>query len=265
MKDFLTNNPWVLRLLYSLIAVAAGVFLYWLFSHLLVKRLEKSNRKFFKGKKSDTYIKLFRSLNRYLFFIIVFLAVLRINGVDIGAMVTGVGVVGIILGFAIQDALKDIIKGVDIMADSYFHVGDVIRTGEYTGRVIAIGIKTTRLQDVYEGNVVSISNRNIEKVEVLSHLILIDVPLPYEMNSADAARLLTHVVEELKKLDKVEKAAYRGVTDFAPSSINYRVEVYCPPVDKVPVRRDALTCILACLEAADVHIPYQQIDVHQKL
>ena len=112
--------------------------------------------------------------------------ILNIYDVDVTSLATGVGVAGIIFGFAIQDALKDIIKGIDIISDSYYRVGDIIRTNGYTGKVLAIGIKTTRIEDIYEKNIVSISNRNIEKVEVLSHMINIDIPLPYELKVTPA-------------------------------------------------------------------------------
>ena len=264
VREILAQNPWILKLAYSLLALVIGVIVYLLFTNLLLKRLEKRDRKFLRGRRTDTYVKLFRSINRYLFFVILLLVILHINGVNITAMATGVGVMGIVFGFAIQDALKDIIKGIDIMADSYFHVGDVIRVGEYTGQVLSIGIKTTKLEDVFEKNIVSISNRNIEQVEVLSHMINIDVPLPYELQSAQAEKVMETILGSLSDMEKVEKAEYRGVNEFADSSVNYHVKVYCQPVDKVQVRRDALSCIQRCLEEADVHIPFKQLDIHQK-
>ena len=268
MKEFFENlfreNPWVLNLLYSLLTLVIGIALYATMTHLFLKRLDRKDRKIFRGKKSDTYVKLFISINRYVFFIILILIILKINGVNITAMVTGVGILGIIFGFAIQDALKDVIKGVDIMADSYYHVGDVIRVGEYTGRVLAIGIKTTKLEDVYEKNVISISNRNIEKVEVLSHMINIDIPLPYELKKEAAEAVIGKILSEIRELKKVENAEYRGVNEFAESSVKYQIKVYCPPTEKVQIRRDALSTILRCLEEEDIHIPFNQLDVHQK-
>ena len=263
-ENLVRDNPWITNLIWSFVALVVGIILYLLITRLFLNKLEGKSRRIFKGRRSDTYVKLFRSINRYLFFVILVLVILRINGVNITAMATGVGVVGIIFGFAIQDALKDIIKGIDIMADSYFHVGDVIREGKYTGQVLTIGIKTTKLEDVYEKNIVSISNRNIEEVEVLSHMINIDVPLPYELKSDEAERVIGTVLSALGDMDKVEKAEYRGVNDFADSSVKYHIKVYCAPADKVQVRRDALSCVQRCLEASDVHIPFMQVDIHQK-
>ncbi len=264
IEEFIKENTWLVNIFKSLLIILIAILIYMFFSKLFISKLEKRNYKVFKSRKSGTYLKLFKSINRYLYILILIFIILKINGVNITAMVTGVGVIGIIFGFAIQDALKDIIKGFDIIADSYYQVGDIISVDKYTGKVLAIGIKTTRLEDIYEKNIISISNRNIEKVEVLSHMINIDIPLPYDLKLKDAEKAIDYIVKNIKKIDKVENVEYRGVNNFADSSIKYQIKVYCAPIDKVQTRRDALTCILKCLEEKDIHIPFNQIDIHQK-
>ena len=264
LDKIIENNPWVLNLLYSLIAIVATIIIYFVFTNIVINKLEKRYNKKLRSKKTNTYIKLFKSVTRYIFIIVLLFVLLKINGVNITAMATGVGVFGIIFGFAIQDAIKDVIKGIDIITDSYYQVGDIIRIDKYTGKVLAIGIKTTKLEDIFEKNIVSISNRNIEKVEVLSHMINIDIPLPYDLSLKDAESTIKYITKEISKIEKVENVEYRGVNDFADSSIKYQIKVYCPPIDKVQTRRDSLTCILKCLEEKGISIPFTQIDIHQK-
>lgn len=260
--ELLKGNLWAYRIFNSIIAIITAIIIYEIFTKLILKRI--SGGKILKSKKYYTYIKLFRSINRYLFIIVLIFVLLKINGVNITSIVTGVGVLGIVFGFAVQDALKDIIKGFDIITDSYYHVGDVIKFENYTGVVLAIGLKTTRIEDIYQKNIVSISNRNIEKVEVLSHMINIDLPLPYDLKLSDAKNTIDYIVENIRKIDKIEKVEFCGVNDFADSSIKYQIKVYCPPIDRLQTRRNALMCILDCLEQKDIHIPFNQIDIHQK-
>ena len=261
--QFLSENKWIVNILISLGVILVAIILYTLIDKMVLKRLDKFNKKFY-SKKTGTYFKLFRSINRYLYILVVLFIILKINGVNITTMVTGVGVIGIVFGFAIQDALKDIIKGFDIITDSYYQVGDIVRIDKYTGKVLAIGIKTTKLEDIFENNVVSISNRNIEKVEILSHMINIDIPLPYDLDSKKAEKTINFIVEKIKKIDKVEDVEYRGINNFDESNIKYHIKVYCPPINKVQIRRDSLTCIFKCLEEKNISIPFNQIDVHQK-
>ncbi len=262
IKDIIDKNPWIVNILYSLVIILVGILIYLVISKFIGSKLE--NNKYLKGNKSKTYYKLFKSFVRYIFYIVIILLVLKVNGVNITSIVTGVGIFGIIFGFAIQDSLKDIIKGLDIISDSYFHVGDIIRVGNYTGKVLAIGIKTTRIEDIYEKNIVSISNSNIEKVEVLSHMINIDIPLPYELKLKDAESAIEYIIENIEKNDKVEKVEYTGVNKLDSSSINYQIKVYAQPINKVQTRRDALTCIVRCLEEKNIQVPYTQIDIHNK-
>lgn len=263
-KKIIEDNPWILNVVNSLIAIIIAIVLYFIITNIIINKLERKYNTKLRNKKYSTYIKLLKSVIRYVFIIVLIFILLKINGVNITAMAAGVGVFGIVFGFAIQDALKDIIKGIDIITDSYYQVGDIIRIDKYTGKVLAIGIKTTKIEDIFEKNIVSISNRNIEKVEVLSHMINIDIPLPYELSLKEAENTIKYITKEISKINKVENVEYRGVNDFSDSSIKYQIKVYCPPIEKVQTRRDSLTCILKCLEEKDICVPYKQIDIHQK-
>ena len=258
--DFFYENTWLQRLVCSVIAIVVAIIIYEIFTKFILIKFSGDK----KSKNYITYIKLFKSVTRYVFIITLIFVLLKINGVNITSIVTGVGVAGIIFGFAIQDALKDIIKGFDIITDSYYRVGDIIKVEGYTGVVLSIGLKTTRLEDIYQKNIVSISNRNIEKVEVLSHLICIEVPLPYELKLDDANALMEEIVGNIGKIEKVEKAEYGGVNDFADSSIKYLIKINCAPIDRLQTRRNALSCIMKCLEEKGINIPFNQLDIHQK-
>ena len=264
MDQILKDNPWIINIIYSIIAIIISAIVYTIFHHFFFANLEKKNIKVLKNNKSNTYINLFKSIARYLFLIVLLFILLKINGVNITSMIAGVGVFGIIFGFAIQDALKDVIKGIDIITDSYYQVGDIIRINKYTGKVLSIGIKTTKIEDVFEKNIVSISNRNIEQVEVLSHMINIDIPLPYELKIKDAESTINYITDEIKKIKTVEKVEYRGVNKLDESCIQYQIKVYSSPINKIQTRRDALTCIIKCLEDKGISVPYNQLDIHQK-
>lgn len=95
-------------------------------------------------------------------------------------------------------------------------------------------------------------------------MINIDIPLPYELKLSDAEKTINYIKEKIMENEKVEKVEYRGVNALADSCIKYQIKVYALPKDKVQTRRDALTCIVKCLEEKDIHVPYNQLDIHQK-
>ena len=252
------------NLIRSIVIIIVSIVIYNVLIFLITKISEKGTKKLLNTKKGKTYIKLVKSIIRYIFIIITLLVLLQANGIDVSSMLAGVGIISVIIGFAVQDALKDIIKGFDIISDSYYQVGDVIKYGDIEGKVISIGIKTTKVEDVRSFNLISISNRNIEQVEVVSHLINIDVPMPYELKVEDAESVIMDIVSLVKSLNNVEECEYRGVNDLADSSVKYQIKVYSKPLDKMQVRRDSLRCVLLGLEKNNIAVPYNQLDIHQK-
>ena len=252
------------NLIRSIVIIIVSIVIYNVLIFLITKISEKGTKKLLNTKKGKTYIKLVKSIIRYIFIIITLLVLLQANGIDVSSMLAGVGIISVIIGIAVQDALKDIIKGFDIISDSYYQVGDVIKYGDIEGKVISIGIKTTKVEDVRSFNLISISNRNIEQVEVVSHLINIDVPMPYELKVEDAESVIMDIVSLVKSLNNVEECEYRGVNDLADSSVKYQIKVYCKPLDKMQVRRDSLRCVLLGLEKNNIAVPYNQLDIHQK-
>lgn len=83
------------------------------------------------------------------------------------------------------------------------------------GKVLTIGLKTTKVEDVRSFNIVSIANRNIEQVEVVSHLINLDIPMPYEVKIEQAEKAIEDILAKVKEIENVEKCEYRGVNDLA--------------------------------------------------
>ena len=258
------NNDLLIMIVKSLFSILISIIIYNVFVMIIGSSINRGGLGKLSTKKKATYLKMLKSIIRYVLIVINVLVILKIFGINITSMLAGVGIIGIILGFAVQDALKDIIKGIDIIADNYYQVGDVIKYEDITGKVISIGLKTTKLEDVNTFNIVSISNRNIEKVEVVSNLINIDVPISYEVSLDKAEKVINDIVESIKKHEGVNKCEYRGVNDLADSSIKYQIKVYCNPINKVQIRRDSLRYILVGLDKHNLSVPYNQIDVHQK-
>lgn len=78
-------------------------------------------------------------------------------GVDITALIAGLGVGGIAVAFALQSVLKDLFASLSIILDKPFVVGDFIIFGDHLGTVEMIGLRTTRLRSL-SGEQISVSN-----------------------------------------------------------------------------------------------------------
>ena len=261
---FIVNKIIHTSILNSLIIVIIGIVLYKMVMCILTKSSENAIRRGFSSKKGETYMKMTKSVIRYIFLIITVLIVLQINGINVSSMLAGVGIAGVIIGFAVQDVLKDIIKGITIISDQYFHVGDIIKYNDFEAKVLAIGLKTTKVENVRTFNIVSIANRNIEQVEVVSDTIDMMIPMPYNLKIEEAEKIVEFIMQKVRELKDVKSCEYKGVGEITDSSINYQIRVHCKPDLKVQMRRDILRAILVGLEENRIEVPYRQIDIHQK-
>lgn len=257
------ENVWVQRGIWALIIVVFSILIYALISKFLSKK-EKKNTKILSQKKNKTFIHMLKSIVGYILVIVTVLMVLQIYGVDVTSMLAGVGIVSVIVGLALQDALKDIFRGFDIISDGYYNIGDTIVFGENTGQVISISLRSTKIKDIYSNNVVTIANRKIDSVEVLSNAIYLSIPMPYEMPVEKAEKVLNSAIPLIKKDSDVEEANLLGLNKITDSALEYLFCVKCNPTLKLSVRRKALRTIITTLEDNKISIPYTQIDLHQK-
>ncbi|MBR2994194.1 mechanosensitive ion channel family protein [Candidatus Saccharibacteria bacterium] len=261
--EHLIENVWVQRVFWSAIVILFSLLIYHVVARILNGR-EKRGSKIMSNKKNKTLIRMLKSIVASILGILTVLMVLEIYGINVTSMLAGVGVVSIVIGFALQDSLKDIIRGFVIVSDNYYEIGDVIKFGDNLGPVVSVSLLTTKIRDVNTMNVVSIANRNVDKVEVDPGYIFIPIPMPYELKVEKAEAVVEEIVKNLQKQERVATAAYQGITEFGDSSLNYQVVVTCNPADRLQARRDSLRTIYTTMEANKIHVPYEQLDIHNK-
>ncbi len=81
-------------------------------------------------------------------------------GVDVTALVTGLGIGGVAVALAVQNILGDVFASLSIMMDKPFAVGDFLAIDGFLGNVEQIGLKTTRLRSL-SGEQVVFSNSDL--------------------------------------------------------------------------------------------------------
>jgi small-conductance mechanosensitive channel len=86
-------------------------------------------------------------------------------GVDVTALVAGLGIGGIAIGLAAQGIFSDLFAALAILFDRPFRRGDTIRFDTTTGTVEKIGLKTTRLRSL-TGEMVIMANTKLLEREI---------------------------------------------------------------------------------------------------
>jgi small-conductance mechanosensitive channel len=85
---------------------------------------------------------------RGLLWVVILLVALATIGINVTALITGLGVGGVAIALAVQNILGDLFGALSIVLDKPFVVGDTIAVDQLVGTVEHIGLKTTRLRAV---------------------------------------------------------------------------------------------------------------------
>jgi small-conductance mechanosensitive channel len=148
-------------------------------------------------------------------------------GLNVTALVAGVGVVGIAIGLGAQMLVRDVINGLFILLERQYAVGDLVRVGGVSGEVLEINPRRTVLRDS-DGNVHSIPNSAISvatnMTQSLTH-VTVDVQVSYE----EIAKVTALVDEACREVaaeradDIIHEPRIERVTALPDGSVNLRV------------------------------------------
>jgi small-conductance mechanosensitive channel len=127
--------------------------------------------------------------------IVIIVVVLALDnfGVNVTALVTGLGITGIAVALAVQNILGDLLAALAIAFDKPFVVGDEITVGDITGRVEKVGLKTTRLR-LGTGEEVSLANAEVMKTRLTNvsrtHVRMVAITVGVAANGETGTSLL---------------------------------------------------------------------------
>ncbi len=95
-----------------------------------------------------------------------FITMLGTWGIDISAIVAGLGLTGFALGFALKDSLSSVLAGVMILVYRPFGIGDTISTCGSEGKVVSIDLRYTTIESNGVKHLIPNSKLVSEKVMV---------------------------------------------------------------------------------------------------
>ncbi len=248
------------------IIILVSIVLYH-FGKIFIEKIIVSGKNAYERKKRRTIVNLISNIFKYIVFILAILFILDLYGVDTKALITSLGVLGAVLGLALQDTLKDFISGITVIMDNYFVVGDIVTFNDFTGEVIDMGLKTTKIKK-NTGEVLVIANRNIDQIVNISQEsanVVIDIPTAYEAKTERVEKTIAKIITEIKKLEGIKKEPkYLGISSLDDSCVKYTISIICPQDNQWQIKRDALKIIKTYYEKDKIKIPYNQIEVHHE-
>jgi MscS family membrane protein len=140
--------------------------------------------------------------------------ILAVAGINLTAVLTGLGVGGIAIAFAAQKTLENLFGGIMIASDQPIRVGDFCRAGEYSGTVEGIGLRSTRIRTM-DRTLVSVPNGQLS-VMSLENFALRDkirlshtVALQCDISAEQIRKVLEDVRKTVTSHEDIEQGSAR--------------------------------------------------------
>lgn len=258
--EFITSKKFYAPILYILLGYIIYKLVKYIINSITMKRDKKKNH-----KKEDTVINLIKSVFKYLIIIIVSLLILEVYGVNTTSILASLGIVGVVVGLAFQDTMKNMLAGVFIIFDNRYNVGDVVKINDFTGTVKSLGLQTTKIK-AFTGEMYTISNSAIESVTNYTEsdtTLVLALGVSYKTDIDHLEKVLKSLNTKIKKIENVKgDLVLLGVDAFTSSEILYKISVLCKPYTHYGVKREILKLIKITFDKEGIEIPYTQIDLH---
>ena len=181
---------------------------------------------------------------------------------DVTAFLTGLGIIGFTIGFALQNIMQNFVSGVILLVQQPFRVGHVVGTAGYDGTVLKIGLRTTEMK-THDGRIVFLPNADVLSQPIINYtraqLRRVELPIGVAYDS-NPEKVRDVILREIKTVIGYvdDPAPLVLFHTFSDSSIDLNVLFWVdtsltPP----PIAMDsALTKIKQAFEKAKIEIPY---------
>jgi moderate conductance mechanosensitive channel len=223
-------------------------------------------------KREDTLANIFHTALAVLIWTVGIIIVLWLLEINLAALVTGAGLLGIIVGFGAQATIKDFLAGIFIISENQYRVGDVVTLElsgtNVSGEVEEITIRITRLRDI-DGNLVTVSNGSITTVTNLTFKfanVNVDLRISYDADIDKVEEIINKVGSEMAN-DKdweegiFEPIQFLRVESFEESAVIVKALGKVEPAAQWELAGEFRRRIKKAFERNNIRVPYPQMIV----
>ena len=227
----------------------------------MILKLSKRSRKF-------TFImaQLVWKLAAALIWVIAIVSVLGIFGIDLTPVLAGLGITGVVLGFALQESISSLFSGVMIAINAPFRVGDWVDIGDISGTVVSMDLMCVTLSSG-DNKKITMNNKNVWGNTIVNYSYIdkrrldMSVTVRYTDDLEKAKSTIRELVTSYPEVLR-DPAPLVEIGSYNDSSISIYVRPWVMPSDYWPVYWRFNADVLNALRANGLDMPFNQMDVH---
>lgn len=166
-------------------------------------------------------------VGRMVLWSVVALLMLDNLGVDVTALVAGLGVGGIAVALALQNILGDLFASLSIVADKPFVIGDFVVVDDMSGTIEHVGLKTTRVRSL-SGEQIVIANSDLLKTRIRNYKRMYERRIVFKFGvlyqtTADQLEAIPGMVRALVDVTANTRFDRAHFFNFGDSSLDFEV------------------------------------------
>lgn len=203
---------------------------------------------------------------RYIGFFIISFVVLKHLGFSLATLLSAAGIISVVIGFASQTSMSNIISGIFIITEKAFEIGDLVRVGDKLGTLYSIDLLSIKLKTL-DNTVIRIPNQTILSTEVTNitkfpiRRMDIDVSVAYKENLEKVISLLKDIAKKAPLcLDEPEPLVI--VKKFGESGIDILLGLWFEKTNYLALRNHAMTQIHERFKTENIEIPFPHMTIY---
>ncbi|MGI9577254.1 MAG: mechanosensitive ion channel family protein [Microthrixaceae bacterium] len=219
-------------------------------------------------ERADTIGSLLRSVSAAAILVGASLMILNVFGISAIPAIASAGVLGLAIGFGAQSVVEDLLRGVFMLAEDQFGVGDRIDIGVVNGTVQRVTLRTVVVRDA-EGTLWHVPNSEIDRVaneNQQSSRASVVIGVSYEADIAEAIDVLQVAAREAADdtdwSGKVtQPPEVQGVQELGDDAVQIRVVSWVTAGERRRFERHLRLRLKEALDDAAIEMPNRQVDV----
>ena len=210
----------------SVIIIIIAIVLLHFIKQYLIKKVAYSGKD---EQHKNTFIGVIFSILQYLVVVLAVVMVLNLNGVNVGSILAGLGIMSAIIGLALQDTLKDIISGINIYNNNFYKVGDMVRWNGEPCDVSYFSARVTKFRSVYTNSTYTVNNSLINNIEKIKDMNFIMYSFSFNYDSELIKEAFDKILERLKAENpNVKQTINVGPINITSKGVDYGLLYSCP-------------------------------------
>ena len=177
MKEMLSRELFLGLTVFRAVWIILIVFFIIFISKLIILSMRVS----LKDKIPEHTMKMMEKVVLYVFVIGAIFVVLSGTGISLGGFIFAGSIIGIVIGFAAQSSMANLVAGFLLLIEGPFRIGDAISWGEHEGIVVDISLMSTTVR-TYNGPLVRIPNEKLFTNALVNNFGIAARRFEYEIN-----------------------------------------------------------------------------------